>query len=426
MRNTLGHFLASATFAVVVGMTMSGCGCEGFPIVEDFFNNGPDGWGTCESDGDCFEGCACIDGRCIETGWCFDAGDCSSGTCDESRNTCMPGGPGGGGPGACDDGLCPEGCWFDQLTALCVETDICAADSDCMEGEACQIERSTCVPEARVCGTPAPAPGQCEDDICPEGTYWDPIDGGCIATAVCSMSGDPTCFSDETCDVAEGTCIPNDRECTVPKTSPTPPQCTFSVDCPVGAECVEGVCAIPAPPPPANPGDPEACTFNYHCGSDGTCIDGRCHANCTDDAGCPIGQICDNGGVCIDNPMPTPECATNTECAADEYCINATCFPGCVGDSECGNNEFCKRNVCRPDFRARNECLFNSECDTGEECVDGICRLRCWGDSDCAPLGTESYCDVAWCIFPDEVTSDCNAANPCADGSACVNGHCGG
>ena len=409
--------------ASVLALTASGCFCS--ISDDDGWFGGGGGWGECSGDGDCFEGCVCVDGGCIETGWCESDADCMDGAaCDASRNTCGAG-PGGGGAtaSACGDDQCPEGCWFDASTSLCVETMFCGADSDCDSGLACQVDPATCVPADRTCNDPASVPGECADELCPEGCYWNPVDGGCVETAVCTASGDPACFSDEYCDVDEQACIPVDRTCAAPAPDPQPLPCVYSADCPEVTECVDGVCVSPATTPGGGGTTSTGCTFNYECGTDGTCIDARCHENCADSSTCPIGQICDAGGVCSDDPMPTPECALSTDCDGG-YCINATCYPGCVADSECGGGEFCKRNVCRPDHRARPQCLYNSECGAGKECTDGVCRLRCWGDEWCAPLGPTSVCDVAWCTFPEESAANCSPDVPCAAGLSCVNGSC--
>jgi len=423
MRTGLVRPLLGWAFTTIA-LSFAGSGCFCSALIDDDWNNGG-GWGNCDTDSDCFEGCICSDGECVETGWCMSDADCEGTTCDVSRNTC-----GGGTSGTCGDDQCPEGCWFDATTGACVETSSCATDSDCGAGEMCQADRATCVPEGRTCDAPAPAPGECADELCPPGCYWDPNGGGCIETATCAASDDPNCFSDEVCDVAEMTCVPADRMCTEPTPKPTPTGCLYSADCAEGQECLDGVCVVPNTGGGGGGGGEGSggytgplCTFNYECGTDGTCIDGHCHENCVDSTTCPIGQICDTG-ICVDDPMPTPECATSDECANGGFCINALCYPGCVADSECGADEFCKRNVCRPDFRPRAECQFNSECGAGEECIDAVCRLRCWGDSWCTGVGPGSVCDVAWCTFPEEAVANCSSDVPCAAGESCVNGSC--
>jgi hypothetical protein len=419
VRPLVGAFLLAAATAVTPG-----CFCGAF--FDDDWNGGGGGFGDCSSDSDCWEGCICSGGECVETGWCATDADCEGAACDESRNTCMGGAPGGGTSDQCGDDQCAEGCWFDAASGVCVETMTCSSDADCSSGLVCQADRATCVPADRACDAPAPEPGECADDLCPAGSWWDPNNGGCVVTAPCAASGDPVCFSDEVCDVAESTCVPADRVCATPaEPKPTPTTCVYSVECPEGAECVDGVCTVPnTTPPGGGTTTPPACTFNYECGTDGTCVDGRCHTNCADSSTCPIGQICGGAGFCEDDPMPTPECTATADCTNGGYCVNAICYPACIADSECGAEEFCKRNVCRPDFRPRAQCLFNSECGTGEECVDAVCRLRCWGDSWCTSLGAGSVCDVAWCTFPEESSANCGPDLPCADGLSCVNGSC--
>ena len=49
---------------------------------------------------------------------------------------------------------------------------------------------------------------------------------------------------------------------------------------------------------------------------------------CTGDADCAQGQVCENG-VCVD--APTPECETDADCTAGQMCVDGACVEGTPG-----------------------------------------------------------------------------------------------
>jgi hypothetical protein len=83
---------------------------------------------------------------------------------------------------------------------------------------------------------------------------------------------------------------------------------------------------------------------------------------CTDDSGCPTGQICDRN-----------DCEGGAQ----------QCFPGCTSDAGCGEGEICgATGHCepRPCSASAGDCPIGFACDEGA----AVCqRVSCTGDGDC-------------------------------------------
>lgn len=205
----------------------------------------------CAEDSDCPRGTACSNGQCLNPteppptplpGSCErteDCGDatliCVDGFCQVDDRGCGDMGCDCSESGQCADGfICSEGeCQPDE--DVCQFNAECGADRICVDGS-CRAECETageCLAgqtcEDGTCVTPPPPTGECEDNMdCDSGEIC--VDSSCIAG----------CGSDTECDEGfycyGGTCRVDDR----PR-----PFCTVNSDCQSGRECVEGICRTP-------------------------------------------------------------------------------------------------------------------------------------------------------------------------------------
>ena len=111
--------------------------------------NGSSGTGGCTSDTECNFGQSCISGQCQDLGdFCFDNSDCPNGQeCDLALSACVNTGGTGGNSGCNSD----FDCGFGEIcqNGQCINTgggdDICFDDSDCPAGEVCFI--LICIPD---------------------------------------------------------------------------------------------------------------------------------------------------------------------------------------------------------------------------------------------------------------------------------------
>jgi hypothetical protein len=80
------------------------------------------------------------------------------------------------------------------------------------------------------------------------------------------------------------------------------------------------------------------------------CLSGGCHAVCSANSDCPLGQSC-TGGACGDAAPAVAQCVFDTDCGTAYRCLNAACHALCGSDSQCSSGNFCDHGVCRADYR---------------------------------------------------------------------------
>jgi cysteine-rich repeat protein/Cys-rich repeat protein len=392
------------------------------------------------------------------------------------------------GSDACFDSMCLEGCYYDSTVGGCVETTVCFSDGECLAGEVCDLDRSTCMPVDRAECVPVGLCGdgvldsseQCDDgnnvngDGCSsfcavEGVEdcvdWldndadgliDCTDADCAGNPSCaSFCGDGVLSNGEQCDDGnnqngdgcssictveqpsneicgdgadndqDGAADCADSDCAAD--AGCQPECVIDADCSDGQQCNNGVCCDDPENGCIPNGRDPVCQFDYQCGH-GACVDGFCHDECVADADCPTGQTCQNG-LCLTDPDGGDECIFDADCAAaadGEYCINAYCHESCAADTDCADNEVCRGGICQPDDGAKAECAINADCPVaGQECVNAVCRFSCDNDTDCEnSCGTGSACDLGYCLFAEEVSPQCATDADCTAGNVCANATC--
>jgi hypothetical protein len=163
-------------------------------------------------------------------------------------------------------------------------------------------------------------------------------------------------------------------------------------------------------PPPLDP----RCTVDLDCGDGARCVDGDCVDEaplrlCSDDSGCPQGEVCTNG-VCAAAPPPVTGCRQTADCPIDEFCNTSqgTCqdlLPGwCRRADQC--------NAAAPLCSNRDQgegvpgscvaCITSADCTGGEDCLGGLCL----GATDC-PLNS-SPTPAGGCVCDEGYLADEN------------------
>ena len=368
-----------------------------------------------------------------------------------------------GGSDACYDSMCLEGCYYDANMGGCVETAYCFSDTECLTGEVCDTERSTCIPSDRAgcvaasCGDGLVDAGeQCDDGNAVEGdgcssfcaiefpetgscTDWmdndadgliDCADADCAGDAACAggFCGDGVLNAGEQCDDGNqtsgdgcaATCVveqpsnelcndnaDNDQDGAVDCAdadcaldASCQPECVVDTDCGDGQACNNGVCCDDPENGCLPNGRDPVCQFDYECGH-GACVDGFCHADCVADTDCATGLTCQDS-LCLTDPDGGDECIFDADCVSannGEYCVNAYCHESCSADTDCAGDETCRGGICQPDDGIQAECAINS---------------------DCPSAGQE--CLNAVCRFSCDNDTDCDTT--CGTGSACDLGYC--
>jgi len=144
-------------------------------------------------------------------------------------------------------------------------------------------------------------------------------------------------------------------------------QCTEDADCPIGLQCIEGLCLEPGTV--SRPGmRPGYCGDAAICAGDEYCAPSRCclptgGSNCCADIDCAEGQVCDTelhecvtpaedagtdvpDGTTDGPPPPPPQCTSNAECPDFYLCIDAVCKLPCTTSAECGAGCECVGGFC--------------------------------------------------------------------------------
>jgi len=440
--------------------------CEGARIVHEGECGG--NHHECFSDADCPAGF-----RCELPMWddrnCFD----DSGNMDEN---CIP------GDCVLEDGTVDPDC-MPQGPGICVPVEIqCMVDSDCPPGYACELldfgggqdidgdgqvdcDPATgtdcmpfgiCVPRQQGCLSDADcAPGErCElidcadadgeDNTDPDGNGTDcapygicvPVNEGCLSDADCpaGFRCELNYFPDGTCDESTGEdcdnvppCDPATGEyCGEPfgRCVPVQQDCIDDSDCPDGFFCL-----VTCYDENGDGQIPPDCFGTCQPREDNRCIVTGCS-----------GQVCAPHPVNTDCEWrPEYECLQFSECMVlddtasgelgcgwletPEYLECLARIQGCRSDDECGPGEFCLDGQCQGEDCVCPEIyapvcglLLASDGQALEQTFGNLCELRCAG----AELLHEGECDNG----DDDLR--CNSDNECPDGSACINGRCGG
>jgi len=130
--------------------------------------------------------------------------------------------------------------------------------------------------------------------------------------------------------------------------------------------------------------DDASCPDGTRCGEGGLCEPG-----CDEDAECPEGRACFRSGVCEEGCEDSTDCAVGTYC--DIYGGEGTCERGCEGNSDCAEDDVCQYDRCE------SRCV-SSRCPDGLTCDREYneCKSYCNGNIDCQP---GYYCDGFDCVF---------------------------
>ena len=240
----------------------------------------------------------------------------------------------------------------------------------------------------------------CRDGACVGPTEPTPVEmpGTCVRNADCDDDG-LVC--------RDGMCVMDDRSCGDAGCS-----CADTGMCSEGFTCIADECRP----------DEDVCRFNTECGESRVCIDGRCAAECTENADCPTGQMCESG-VCRDIPPNVGECDADNPCDDGFTCVDAVCRESCSADSECGEGRYCDAGTCRVDDRASPFCTDDSECRFA--CINGLCRTPCETSMECSRVDVQfNFCLENYCATTNEATSDCATSSDCSGSRECVDGIC--
>lgn len=195
-----------------------------------------------------------------------------------------------------------------------------------------------------------------------------------ITTCGCKETAD--CVSDMLC--IDGLCVVgcnNSFECSAGKVcvnGKCEVGCNAQNPCDTGQTCYKGFCI----PDPTNP----ECTANNPCKSGQTCINGVCHSNCTKNADCPAGEVCDSTtGGCIPNPSPIPSCGPNKPCPGTAQCgSGGYCQFPCTDVNACklidSRYSACEVNICKVEEEVNPQCTLGKPCPAGKDCISNKCQ----------------------------------------------------
>ncbi len=158
-----------------------------------------------------------------------------------------------------------------------------------------------------------------------------------------------------------------------------------------------------------------ACDDDRDCPGMMSCVAGACvpTPECTVDADCGAGRLCDATGMCRDRMT----CRTHGDCNPGDVCRAGLCEPGttCMSDAECPSGEWCDwRNTCVP----RSGCRSHADCGTSELCLENACVPQpqaCVTSRDCA---------AGYVCLNNECAPGCSTAASCSPGDTCEGGFC--
>jgi hypothetical protein len=411
----------------------------------------------CRDDAQCDDGVfcngveRCFEGVCFESPQapCADLTDCTVDRCDEEDDQCthVP-----------DASLCAQGQVCDPK-AGCFTRAQCVRDEDCNDGLRCNGDE-VCVNEECAPGEPVVCDDgvACTADGCveegDEACQFTADHELCLPTELCSFLEGcvprPPCTTDdecddglicngaETCDTAQGECVPGPR-----------PVLDDQVECTLDA-CSDRLGQVLHTPAPARCNDGEFCNGIELCRPDVGCVEGEPPAlsdglDCTqdrcdeagdvvlhepDDARCDDGRFCNGPEAChpVDGCVPTDPPVVNdgvgcTIDACDEIDDRVTHVPDdgacsdslyCNGPEVCDPVEDCQRGAA-PVVDDELACTAD-RCDEGRDVVvHDYSACECEQDADCVGVCQVGACVRGACVF---VAADVGAA--CDDGVDCT------
>ena len=447
--------------------------------------------GSCAADDQCLSG-HCVDGVCCDSAC---TGQCQACNMAGQVGTCanVSGVPVGGRPACSSDGtLCGGACdgmngatcaypgsattcrsatcaaGIETLAAQCdgagacpaVQTvncapfacnaagtacqDLCAADTDCVTGDYCQLGQ--CVPKQPLGGSCVAGheclSGNCADGICCNSACNGQCEacgagGICAAVTGAPIGGRAACTSDGTAcgGICDGT---NRTSCAYPATTTS----CRAASCNAGIETLGAYCDGAGRCPPATTiacspflCDPSGvtctatCTTNSDCVAGGFCDAGQCRAQQVNGSACGSGAACASG-YCADGVCCTTAC--NGQCEACNLtgsvgaCSAVTGAPvgqraACSGSGICaGSCDGTTRGACA--YPGASIMCSPASCNNGTASAAALCD----GLGNCSPPMTTNCsfgCDGTHCAnSPDSGTPDAGIVDAAGSDAASPDG----
>lgn len=357
-------------------------------------------------------GCGASDIPTVTGDQCSAAADCEG----LPHRTCL-------GAWACDVGACNWECSTAPVD--------CTDDSQCKTGQVCRTQSvcpacTTAVPPCASqcqmlgrCVVEEPLPkcitGGCSGELCVSedsggmaSPCWYAEWFKCLGFSTCGNFGDNgACGWSKTAEFQQ--CMSG-------------LSCDSDAACAPGYVCMNGVCQEVVTPPVGCFSDSE-CQQGQHCSiSDGLCGQdpncpmcdvcyGECvpdvvPTDCSQDADCGLGYVCEFTPDCPPCVYQVPSC--KMACLIKGQCVPAT-VTSCYADTDCLDGQYCAMGECPSGTKCSDpsmKCLCAGTCQTKVE------PNRCQGDADC-PEGQKCY----W-------TGGCPVCDCKADDPACVCAQC--
>jgi len=348
-----------------------------------------------------------------DTGSCFTTTLQNGAACQDDLNECTI--------DRCQGGTCVHAV---RNGGTCSDGDMCTYGDACDAQGVCRGNEKVCVDDGNVCTENGcdPLTGNCvavkiDDNRKCEDYNWCTLNDGCrkgVCTGDLRDCSDPDPCTFDTCvDGPAGYC----------SNEPVFGSCEDGNLCTRGETCnIAGIC---------EGGQPIVCDDDNKCTDDSCdpaigCVFTPNYSFCDDGNPCTSGDLCDEFGACVGEPIP---CSDDNDCTSD-YCFLGTCrhdnkvngidcddgdvcttggkcnFGSCVpsGDLDCNDNNPCTVDLCDPVEGCYTEVL---SCDDGNPCTDDSC------DS------------VTGCRH-DANTAICNDGDACTDADRCSGKQCKG
>ncbi len=363
---------------------------------------------ACESNAQCDDGISCTSDVCNEAGVC-------SNIVNTAGTQCID--------GAGEAGVC--------LGDDCVE---CGSDSDCSNGELCNLSNNTC--QECLSDVNCEDGNECTEDVCNGGTCSNlPTTGDtCSGSGVCNSAAQcvgcltaADCGSGDSCEavscvnsVCETNNIPvggSDIRCDT-----STPLCDGSgicVECNVGSDCASGLCVENAC---------VECVAASDCGENpNDCFRNECQLNTCIAVHEGAGAQCDfaQGEICANDSD-----STCVECLEDAHCLNAEqplCSPSntcvaCLTDSQCNDANACTTDLCSNNVCVNDATAIGSDCSGGVCNGAGTCEI-CNVDQDCVDLNPSNPVCLIDAVNGNSCV-ECNEDTICDDGNDCTINAC--
>lgn len=330
---------------------------------------------NCGSDGVCFGVCASN----------TDCTDPETPNCDGATGLCQ---------GKCPATACPAG--LPNCTSAGTCFGACTISADCIDPAA-----PNCDPATGLCAAQCTSNSNCPDASLPNCGAGGICVGPCTSHAGCTLASAPNCELDPAAaDV--GLCGPacaGNVDCTsaaFPNCDSTTGQClapcVSAADCPTNAskcDTATGLCFAPE------------CLADSACSPPSTvCEAFKCVTGCASHADCPASERCDLVDSSNLNHCEPRDCTSDADCATGQVCdtdglVTPTgggyCVAGCKSDYDCGQLGYdCDTSTGR--------CSPHDYGDIGQSCTGGcksgfcltgsgnVCTAFCCTQNDC-PAG---------------------------------------